>query len=243
MPKAIADADRIEVIVYSVVSSDGGIDLANENVTGGVGSDAVIGNDGNDHLQGDGGLSTQIVAADHRPVVSLEWIQIAADEQVSHSMMRRGTGERIVKVPFGSDQRHAPVDPALPLLSALGQRSPQLQLRREDIDAGQKALTRGDYSNPVRSETGGGMVVTTTENGYSPIAAMLGLVLAFATPIVLVATQVPVVDKSAVIDTVSDPIAEIAWYVPTANKLIVDRNSPLVGFAVPIRSASPTAMY
>jgi hypothetical protein len=107
----------------------------------------------------------------------------------------------------------------------LGQRGPQLQLRREDIDAGQKALTRGAYSNPLRSEAGGSMALTTTENGHSPIAAVLGLVLAFATPIALVATQVPVVDKAAVIDTVSDPIAETEWYIPIADKLTVDQRT------------------
>jgi hypothetical protein len=242
--QTIADAAGIDAIVYNTVSSDGAIDLFSENVTSAGGSDATNRNDGNDRLQGDGGFPAQLAEADHRSVVSLEWIRIAAGEQVSHSMLRRETGERIVKVRFGSDRRHAPVDPALFPLSALGQRGPQLQLRREDIDVGQAALTRGDYSNPLRSEAGGGMAVTTTENGYSPIAAVLGLVLAFATPITLVATQVPVVDKAAVIDTVSDPIAETEWFIP-GNKLIVDQRttSSLAGLAAPIKSAGLAATF
>ena len=89
------------------------------------------------------------------------------------------------------------------------------------------------------------MAVTTTENGYSPIAAVLGLVLALATPIALVATQVPVVDKAAVFDTVSDPLAEAEWYVPIGNKLIVDQRatSSLAGFAAPIKSADVSATF
>jgi hypothetical protein len=221
----IANTDGIEATVYDITVSNGGIDLASENVTGG--------NDVTGRLQGDGGLPAQLAVVDHGPVVSLEWIRIAAGEQVSHSMMRRDTGERIVKLPFGSDRRHAPVDPVLSPLSALGQRSLQPQLRRADFDAGQKSLTGGDYSSPLRSEAGGGMSITATANGCSQIVAVLGLILAIAAPIALVATQIPVSDKSAVIDTVSDPIAETEWYVPSGNKLTVDQRtvsiSPLAG--------------
>jgi hypothetical protein len=65
-----------------------------------------------------------------------------------------------------------------------------------------------------------------------------------ATPITLVATQVPVVDKAAVIDTVSDPIAETEWFIP-GNKLIVDQRTPssLAGLAAPIKSAGLAATF
>jgi hypothetical protein len=83
------------------------------------------------------------------------------------------------------------------------------------------------------------MSVTTKQNGYLPIAAVVGLVLALAAPIALVATHMPAVDKAAKIDTVSDPIAEIAWHVPIGNKLTVGQRmpstSPLGSLAAPVK--------
>jgi hypothetical protein len=224
--QTIDNAVGIDTIVDSVVSSDDGIDLANGSVTVGGGGSVIFGNGGDDRLRADGGVPAPLVEAVDQPAVGFAWTQIAAGEQISHSMMRRETGERIVRIPFGSGQRHAPVDPTLALPSALRQWSPQLQLRREDVDAGQIALTRGDYSNPVQSDAGGIMSVTTMESGFAPFAALLGLVLAIATPIALIALQVPVADKAAVIDTISDPIAEAEWYVPMGNKLTVGQHTP-----------------
>ena len=84
------------------------------------------------------------------------------------------------------------------------------------------------------------MAVTTQENGISPVAAVLGLILAFATPIALVATQIPVVDKAAVIDTASDLIAETEWYVPAQHAV---STSSLLGTVVSTKSVSPTSMF
>jgi hypothetical protein len=83
------------------------------------------------------------------------------------------------------------------------------------------------------------MSVTTKQNGYAAVVAVLGLVLALAAPIALVATHMPAVDKAAMIDTVSDPIAEIAWHVPIGNKLTVGQRmpstSPLASLAAPVK--------
>jgi hypothetical protein len=54
---------------------------------------------------------------------------------------------------------------------------------------------------------------------------VLGLVVALAAPIALVATRVPVVDKAAMIDTVSDPMAETNWHIPIGNKLTVGQRT------------------
>jgi len=238
--QTIAVADAIDAILDTAVGSDGGIVPANENVAGDGDTDIIIGDAGNDALQGEGGVVAQLIAAEYQPAVSLEWIRIAAGEQVSHSMLRDDIRARVVRVPVGSGQPHAPVEPALAPLSVLGQRSPQLQLRRGDVDPGQQALTRPDHSSPVRPDAGGSMAVTTQENGISPVAAVLGLILAFATPIALVATQIPVVDKAAVIDTASDLIAETEWYVPAQHTV---STSSLPGPVASTTSVSLTALF
>ena len=73
-----------------------------------------------------------------------------------------------------------------------------------------------------------------------PVAAVLGLILAFATPIALVATQIPVVDKAAVIDTASDLIAETEWYVPAQHTV---STSSLPGPVASTTSVSLTALF
>ena len=114
--------DEITLILDTAVGSDGGIVLANENVADDGDTDIIIGDAGNDALQGEGGVLAQLIAAEYQPAVSLEWIRIAAGEQVSHSMLRDDIRERVVRVPVGSGERHAPVEPALaPLIHGLQQ--------------------------------------------------------------------------------------------------------------------------
>jgi hypothetical protein len=55
-----------------------------------------------------------------------------------------------------------------------------------------------------------------------PAAALLGIALTFAAPLALVATHLTMGDKSAAIDTVSDPIAETEWYITASNPIAVD---------------------
>ena len=85
------------------------------------------------------------------------------------------------------------------------------------------------------------MPVTTGDNGYSPIAAVIGLALIFAAPIALVAAKLPVADKAAVVETVLDPLAETEWYIPANRPLTLDQRTasaaPVARSAAPIRSA------
>jgi hypothetical protein len=88
------------------------------------------------------------------------------------------------------------------------------------------------------------MPVTTHSIGYSPIAAVLGLALVLAAPLALVATQLTVADKAAVIETVSDPMAETEWYVPSASPITVDqRTASASRSAAPIKFAGAAAIF
>jgi hypothetical protein len=186
----------------------------------------------------------QLFAAGTLPVDSLAWTRIAEGTQVAHSIVRPMTGARVVKVRSGADHRPAPMGPAFSPYGALGQRTPLPQLRNDAEDADQIVLTSAGFSSPAQSQAGGGMPVTTHSTGYSPIAAVLGLALVLAAPLALVATQLTVADKAAVIETVSDPMAETEWYVPSASPITVDqRTASPSRAAAPIRFAGAAAIF
>ena len=86
------------------------------------------------------------------------------------------------------------------------------------------------------------MPVTTHSTGYSPIAAVFGLALVLAAPLALVATQLTVADKAAVIESVSDPMAETEWYAPSASPITVDRRTASRAVA-PIKFAGAAAIF
>ena len=234
-------ADGIDTIASHAIDAAGGIDLASANVA----SANVAGSEGGGiamEIQGpqdDGGLLAQLFAADQRPAASVEWTLVATGAQVSHSMMRHAAGERILQVRPGGGERHAPVDPAPSPQHAFGSRAAEPQLRNAAADADQIALTGVGYSSPARSEAGGGMPVTSSDKGYSSIGAVIGLALILAAPIVLVATQLTVADKAAVVETVSDPLAETEWYIPASHPVTLDQRTA----SAPIKSAGIAAIF
>jgi hypothetical protein len=236
-----AGADVVETIANAI---DGGTDLA-ANV------DVADGADGVEHAaasaiaiqgpQDNGGLLAQLFAADQARADKAAWTLVASGAQVSHSMLRHGAGERSWNIRPVSGEHRAPVAPAPSPQLAFAPRPGEPQFRHPEVEPDQSALTRVGYMSPPRSDAGGGMPVTTGDNGYSPIAAVIGLALIFAAPITLVAAKLPVADKAAVVETVLDPLAETEWYIPANRPLTLDQRTasaaPVARSAAPIRSA------
>ena len=233
--------NAIETIASNVASDGGGVNPANPTVTSDDGSGTFVGIGG---LQDHGESIVQLFAAGTPPTGSLAWTRIAEGAQVAHSIVRPMTGARVVKVQSDADQRPAPVEPALSPYGALGPRTPLPQLRSDAEDTDQIVLTSAGFNSPAQSQAIGGMPVTPLSTGYSPIAAVIGLAFVLATPLALVATQLTVADKAAVIETVSDPMTESEWYAPTARPITVDQRMVSASrSAAPVSFAGAVAIF